>query len=300
MKNIGKINGRHGLPTELLEKYSLCGRTVALSGATGGIGRELCKKIASLGGSLILLDRSRERSEALIRDLCRDFPDLVAKHITLDLEDMERVRAVAELLEDESVDFLILNAGAYSIPRHNCASGYDNVFQINFLSPYVLMRRLLPTLEARGGKAVVVGSIAHRYSKTDMSDIEFKRVRGSGKVYGNAKRFLMFSAMAQGGQSGAVCITHPGIAVTNITAHYPKWLYTIIKYPMKIIFMHPKKACLSILAGLFEDSGEFSWIGPRVFDVWGLPKKSRLRGCTRHEAEEISKIADVLYQKTIG
>ena len=42
---------------------SLSGKTVALTGSTGGIGRELSIALASLGASLILLDRNKERSE---------------------------------------------------------------------------------------------------------------------------------------------------------------------------------------------------------------------------------------------
>ena len=50
------------------EKYiktnfkSLKGKTVAVTGSTGGIGKELCSQLCSLGASLILLDRNEEKS----------------------------------------------------------------------------------------------------------------------------------------------------------------------------------------------------------------------------------------------
>ena len=43
---------------------SLRGKTVALTGSTGGLGRELANYLASLGATLVLLDRNRERSES--------------------------------------------------------------------------------------------------------------------------------------------------------------------------------------------------------------------------------------------
>ena len=46
---------------------------------------------------------------------------------------------------------------------------------------------------------------------------------------------------------------------------------------MKLIFMKPKVASLSILKALFTDAGENSWIGPSLFDVWGKPRAKRLR-----------------------
>ena len=34
-----------------------------------------------------------------------------------------------------------------------------------------------------------------------------------------------------------IAVTHPGITQTNITAHYPKLIFAVIKNPMKLIFM---------------------------------------------------------------
>lgn len=268
----------------------LDGKTVALSGATGGIGRELCKRLCSLGAGLLLLDRSKERSLALIEELKTEFEGAKIEHITLDLEDFDRVRTVADELCGREVDYLVLNAGAYSIPRHKCSTGYDNVFQINFFSPYYLARRL----HEKGTRVIVVGSIAHNYSKSDPHDIDFSTRRAASKVYGNAKRYLMFSLMGLDG----VSVTHPGIAVTNITSHYPKFIYAVIKYPMKLIFMKPNKACLSVLAGIFCECGEYEWIGPRIFNIWGLPKKQRLSSCTPAEAQQIRAIAEDILKKT--
>ena len=280
--------------------YTLKGKTVAISGATGGLGKALCRRCCHLGASLILLDRNRERSCALIDSLKADFPELCAEHITVDLEDIEAVERAADALCAREVDYLVLNAGAYSIPRHKCSTGYDNVFQINFISPYYLAKRLLPKISERGGRIVAVGSIAHNYSKTDEKDVDFSTRRAASKVYGNAKRYLMFSLFGEDPYGRSVVVCHPGIAVTNITAHYPKVIYSLIKYPMKIIFMSAKKASLCILCALFEECGENEWIGPRVFDVWGKPRIKRLKTCKPSESERICARADVIYREMIS
>ena len=134
-------------------------------------------------------------------------------------------------------------------------------------------------------------------SGTGSVDYDFSTRRASSKAYGNAKRYLMYSLWGLEEYSSSVAIAHPGIAVTNITAHFPKPLYALMKYPMKLIFMKPRKACLSILLALFEDTEQNEWIGPRVFDVWGLPKKKKLKTCSKEEAEQISKIAKEIYLK---
>ena len=273
---------------------SLDGKTVAVSGATGGIGNALCHHLAGLGAQLILLDRNTDKSLALISQLQGDYPQLQAEHIRLDLEDAHTVNDAARRLEEYGVDVLILNAGAYHIPRHTCKSGYNNVFQINFVSPYYLARRLLPSIRARGGRVVAVGSIAHTYSHTDPTDVDFSTRHASSKVYGNAKRHLMFALYGLCDEGG-IAVTHPGITLTGITAHYPKLVFALIKHPMKVLFMSPKRASLSILRGVFEDCTVNDWIGPRVFDIWGLPKKSRLHTVDDAEAAHIRAVAGTAY-----
>ena len=275
---------------------SLTGKTVAITGATGGIGQELCEYLALLGAKLILLDRNTEKSSALQEKLMKRHPDLSVDRIRLDLEDTSLVKTVSEKLCGLPIDILILNAGAYSKPRHKCETGLDNVFQINFLSPYYIARELLPLLRKRNGKIVAVGSIAHNYSRTDKEDIDFSSRKKSSLVYGNAKRYLMFSLYGLCGGKN-LSIVHPGITFTNITAHYPKLVFALIKHPMKIIFMKPKKAALSIIKGIFDSCQKNEWIGPNIFNIWGLPKKQKLFTCTEAECAEICKNADILYRK---
>ena len=275
-------------------------KIVAISGATGGIGQELCRHLASLGASLLLLDRNSERSNAWIEKLKAEFPSLDAKHLRLDLADFETVRSVTKELQKSTPDYLIFNAGAYHVPRYTTSIGHDNVFQINFLAPYYMARTLLPTMKERGGRIVAVGSIAHNYSHIDLDDIEFLTRTQSSKIYGNAKRFLMFSLFGFD-ESNTVTIAHPGITLTNITAHYPKVIYALIKHPMKVIFMSPRRASLSILAAMVQKAEKNEWFGPSLFDVWGLPKKKLLKTCSADEAKQIcqktEKIVENLIQK---
>lgn len=280
-----------------LDKHTkrLDGKTVAISGSTGGLGIELCDYLASLGASLVLVDRNREKSEALAEKLKGKYPSLRVKFVTADMADMASVKAAGEELCTIGIDYLILNAGAYSIPRCVTDIGYDNVFTINFISPYYLTRRLLPSVRARGGRVVAVGSIAHNYSEIDLSDIDFRRRKKASLVYGNAKRFLTFAL--QNLSDDDVIIAHPGISFTGITNHYPPLIFALIKHPMKVIFMKPRRAALSILYGLFADVPGDSWIGPWLFDVWGLPRVKKLRTAGSEEKGNIIESAENIYEK---
>ncbi len=278
---------------------SLSGKLVAITGSTGGLGKDLCKYLLGLGASLILLDRNAERSSALRQKLLSEYTNASVRCINVDLEDIDSVRSAVSILKSEPLDVFIHNAGAYSIPRHKCSTGFDNVFQINFVSPYYIINELLPLLNERSGKVVVVGSIAHNYSKTDENDIDFSTREQASKVYGNSKRYLMFSLfpLSEKAPNVAFSVTHPGISFTNITAHYPKLIFAVIKHPMKVIFMKPRTACLSVLRGIFEPCSECEWIGPRLFDIWGAPKKKVLNTASPAEREFIVNTAESIYNQ---
>lgn len=277
--------------------YSLSGKVVAISGSTGGLGQALCEHLAALGASLLLLDRNESKARKLIATLAASHPTLTADYMKLDLADVDCVKQVTDKLCEQSPDYLILNAGIYHVPRFECALGYNNIFQVNFLSPYSMARKLKPHIQAKGGKIVAVGSIAHNYSKIDLDDVDFSTRKQSAKVYGNSKRFLMFSLYDLFDGEAGLAVVHPGITFTNITAHYPRLIFSLIKHPMKIIFMSPRKASLCILRGLFSDCNKNEWIGPGILDVWGFPRTRTLKTCSEREAAEICQITKDIYSK---
>lgn len=273
--------------------------TVAITGTTGGLGREIAFYLADIGADIIMLDRNTVRSLDLKSEILARYPNTTIKNIKLDLTDVESVKEVTELLKNEKLNVIIHNAGAYKIPREKCSTGYDNIFQINFLSPYYMTKELIPYLRENGGKVVAVGSIAHTYSKSDHSDVDFSRRKKCSLAYGNAKRYLMasFYRLFEKEEVVKLSVTHPGISLTGITSHYPKLVFALIKNPMKIIFMPPKKAALSIIEGIFTSTGFCEWIGPKYFNVWGKPKKKKLNTLTVAEIDEIFQNAENAYSK---
>lgn len=279
---------------------SLVGKVVAITGSTGGLGRELCRYVLSLGGSLLMLDRNQDKSLALKSRLLSEFQGAVIDNVKLDLSDMTNVKCACAELMGRQIDYLILNAGVYHVPLSTSALGYNNVFQVNFISPYCLVKGLLPALRRTGGKVVVVGSIAHKLAKLKENNIDYSTCKKQIKLYGNSKRFLTYSLFEllknESGVGLSVC--HPGVASTNMTTHYHKAVNWIVKPVVKLLFPSAKNAALSIVAALFWECGDGEWIGPKAFDIWGKPKLKKLR-VDGSEREKIFAIAEDIYRKAI-
>lgn len=257
---------------------SLAGKKVAVVGATGGLGGALCRHLASLGAALVLVGRSQTKSQALAKELKSEFPELSVSLVYADLEDIDSVKKAADELMATDVDHLILSSGAYHIPRKTCPSGFDNVFQINFLAPYYLSRLMKPHVEGKGGRIVAVSSLSCAFAKFRSDDPQYLKVKTAARVYGNAKRLLTFALYGLFGDSDSLAVAHPGISPTGITSGYPRVIRALIKYPMKLIFASPERASRCILDAVFRAPGRGKWIGPRVLGIWGGPRVSRVRG----------------------
>lgn len=279
--------------------HSLIGKTVAITGATGGIGKQLCHILAGLNANLILINRNETLSNKLKSELLELYPNIDIKIFKTDLEKFEDVKNTCNNLKGTTIDVLILNAGAYKITRRKTELGFDNVFQINFISQYYLVKKLLKNLkQSNNPKVVAVGSIAHKFSEINLKDIDFSKCKTDSKVYGNAKRFLMFSLFELlKKQNINFTVAHPGITPTNITQNYSKFVNSIIKYPMKAIFLSPKKASYSIIEGVFDACDYGFWIGPKYFDIWGEPKTTKLKTFSVEECKQIYDIAEKIYTK---
>ena len=70
------------------------GKTVVITGATGGLGKKTAQAFAARGHSLVLLDRNQDRLDALTKDLNLPAERLLVSMV--DLRDGEAVCATAE------------------------------------------------------------------------------------------------------------------------------------------------------------------------------------------------------------
>ena len=279
----------------------LTDKRIVISGATGGIGIHISTILASLNANLIFLGRDSDKTEKLKIYLQSLYPNIKIDIIDADLSSFESVKKCVENLKKyNKIDAIIHNAGIYNVPIQSTDFGFNNVFSVNFLAPYYITKQILPLLEKSDmAKVVIVGSIAHNYSHIDVNDIDFSTRKKPSKIYGNSKRFLMFSMyeLFKNKDKVKLSVTHPGITSTNMTNHYPKFVYALIKYPMKVIFIPPRKASLSIIKGVFDNTNYHYWIGPKLLNIWGYPKTRKLKTCSIDESKKIFDIAENIYNE---
>ncbi|MCE8006583.1 SDR family oxidoreductase [Aestuariivita sp.] len=134
-----------------------------ITGASTGLGVEFARLAARDGHNLILTARSKDKLDALARDLASDGRDIVV--IPADLSRQDEVeRLWAEASTDRRIDVLVNNAGLGS--HGDFASGQTwaremQSMTVNMTALAYLMKQAIPQMEAIGkGRILNVASVA--------------------------------------------------------------------------------------------------------------------------------------------
>lgn len=131
----------------------LSGKTVLLTGATGGLGHAIARRLHAAGARLVLTGRRTDVLDPLARELG-------AQSLAVDLADREAVAALAE--EHADVDVLIANA---ALPASGPLIGFspaelDRALDVNLRAPIVLAHAMAHRMsERRDGHLVLISSL---------------------------------------------------------------------------------------------------------------------------------------------
>ena len=141
----------------------LSGRTVLLTGASGGLGHAIGDALAARGARLLLSGRRREQLEELAARTGGTV-------LVCDLAERDEVERLAG--EAGDVDVLVANAalpGSGRLEDYG-VDGIDRVLDVNLRAPIVLARALVPGMLDRGaGHVVLMSSLAGRAATVGQS-----------------------------------------------------------------------------------------------------------------------------------
>ena len=157
-------------------------KTILVTGATDGIGREAARQLGAGGARVIVHGRSRAKAERAAKALRDETGHDAFEPVAGDFERLDDVRALAaEVAARHSrVDALVNNAGIYSREGGRSADGFDLTLAVNHLAPFALTHLLIDAF-GRGGRIVFVSSNVHR--SADGAGL-IERLTGAGEADG--------------------------------------------------------------------------------------------------------------------
>ncbi len=124
-------------------------KVVVITGATGGIGEEISYQMAKDGWHLILLNRSKSKSDLLVEKITKQFPSTTIDLFITDLSIPQDIRKTVKAINAKysGIDALINNAGVLFKEKILSKSGNDMHYQVNVFASYMLMELLKPLLK---------------------------------------------------------------------------------------------------------------------------------------------------------
>ncbi len=147
-----------------MSTYAFEDKHVLITGASGGLGSALVKLLAEKGARLVITSRSEK---ALIELISKMPPNKNAVAITADLSKPgEAARLAREAVSALGyIDVLINNAGVgyFALMEEATEENIRHLFEVNMLSPLMLVKTLLPEMQKRAdGRVVNILSCAGR------------------------------------------------------------------------------------------------------------------------------------------
>ncbi len=202
----------------------LTGKTVLVTGATAGIGRETALGVAKLGAHVVLVGRNPEKTQRVVDELKAATHNQNIDFLLADLSLLSEVRKVAAefLARFGKLHVLINNVGAINLKREVTKEGFELTFVMNHLGLFLLTELLLPALQkAAPARIINLSSDAHRSTGLDFDDLQAERSYSSFKVYSRSKLMNVLFTLELAHRVAPLRITanavHPGMVASDFT-----------------------------------------------------------------------------------
>lgn len=205
-----------------MTEETMRGKTVLITGASDGIGKQTAFELAKMEAELILVGRNPQKIAATAEEIRAKTGNTSIETLVGDLSSQAEVRRVAqEFLQRHSrLDVLVNNAGAIYMKRQVNQDGLEMTFALNHLGYFLLTHLLLDALRSSGaGRIVNVSSEAHRGFSMNLDDLQNERSYTNFRAYGQSKLaniyFTRGMAAYLDGDSVTCNSLHPGFVSTN-------------------------------------------------------------------------------------
>lgn len=203
----------------------MTGKTILITGGTGGIGRAAAVGLASMGARVGITGRDRTRAGLAAAAIARESSNPAVDVFVADMSSQDEVRRLAgEVLSAyPRLDVLLNNVGGFWAHRHVTADGLERTFALNHLAPFLLTSLLLERLAASApARVVTVSSGAQGMGKIDFDDLMGGRKYSGQRAYSQSKLAnVMFTyelARRLEGTGVTATALHPGVTRTAFGA----------------------------------------------------------------------------------
>jgi NAD(P)-dependent dehydrogenase (short-subunit alcohol dehydrogenase family) len=228
-------------------------KIVLITGANSGIGKVASLALAKMGAQVVMVARNKERGEAARAEIVKESGNSSVDLLLADLSSLESVRQLSREFQSKyrRLDVLVNNAGLFNQRRNVTVDGYENTFETNYLSSFLLSNLLLDLLKKSAPSRIInVSSVGHYNGHINFDDLNLEKNYGGWKAYGQSKLALVLFthqlAKKLEGTGVTVNALHPGTVATHIWSR-PLGPFGFIMALPKLFMISPQKGADTIV-----------------------------------------------------
>ena len=149
-------------------------KTILITGSTDGIGKLAAIRLAKEGHTLYLHGRNSKKLDKVIKEIVNLTGNDKISGFIADFTDLEVVKKMGNEVKSKlnNLDVLINNAGVFKSPNQTNTAGLDLRLVVNYLSPYLLTKELIPLLEKGSAPRII------NLSSAAQEPVSFKALKG--------------------------------------------------------------------------------------------------------------------------
>ncbi|XP_067000509.2 retinol dehydrogenase 11 isoform X3 [Anabrus simplex] len=219
---------------ECRSKKRMNGKTVIVTGANSGIGKETARDLARRGARVILACRNLKLGKEAQDEIIETTGNKNVVLYKLDLASLSSVREFARtVIKMESrLDVLVNNAGAGGLPNKKSVDGLQILMQVNHFGPFLLTILLLDLLKKSApSRIIMVSSLMHHFSTLKVDNLNYEKSFSGMMNYADSKlaNILMANELARKLKGTGITVNslHPGAVMTEIWRYLPS-TFTIV------------------------------------------------------------------------
>ncbi|MFQ6604618.1 MAG: SDR family oxidoreductase [Fidelibacterota bacterium] len=242
-------------------------KTIVITGATDGIGKQAALRLAADGHRLLLIGRNPVKGKQVAAEIQSQTGNSDLKFYPADLSLMKEIKTVCDVIKTDlnSLDVLLNNAGAFFNSYATTGEGLERTFALNHMNYFFMTQNLLPLLrQANSARIVNVSSDAHKGNTLDWENIQGEKEYSGWKAYGRSKlmNILFTYALARRLSDTAITVNclHPGFVKTRFgdnNTGFMRWL------------IGAAKALMAINKEKGSDTSVYLAVDPEVANVTG-------------------------------
>ncbi|WP_375003128.1 SDR family NAD(P)-dependent oxidoreductase [Gordonia sp. PS3] len=144
-----------------MSRYQLAGRTVLITGSTGGLGSAVARALRDRGANLALVDLDADLAQRQAAELG---PETVARGWSADVRDLDSLQSTVDAAAEHfgRIDVVIANAGVGSMAPLETIdpAAWERIIDINLNGVWRTFRAALPHVKSERGYMLAVSSMA--------------------------------------------------------------------------------------------------------------------------------------------